>query len=90
MGMQSTFFGPIKYSILPQHLKSGEIVGGNAMVGMGTFIAILLGTIVGGLLCEIDKSYITGLAVLLFAVTGWLFSRWHRPPAGPDQLRGQD
>lgn len=75
MGTQSTFFGPIKYSILPQHLKSGEIVGGNAMVGMGTFIAILLGTIVGGLLCEIDKSYITGLAVLIFAVAGWLFSR---------------
>ena len=75
MGAQSAFFGPLKYSILPQHLKSGEIIGGNAMVEMGTFIAILLGTIVGGLLCEVHKSYITGLAVLLFAIAGWLFSR---------------
>lgn len=75
MGTQSTFFGPIKYSILPQHLKSGEIVGGNAMVGMGTFLAILLGTIVAGFLCEINKSYITGLAVLIFSIVGWGFSR---------------
>lgn len=75
MGAQSTFFGPIKYSILPQHLKTDEIVGGNAMVEMGTFLAILLGTIVGGLLCEMHKTYITGLAVLVFAITGWWFSR---------------
>jgi len=44
MGTQSTFFGPIKYSIIPQHLKHGEIVGGNAMVEMGTFVSILLGS----------------------------------------------
>jgi acyl-[acyl-carrier-protein]-phospholipid O-acyltransferase / long-chain-fatty-acid--[acyl-carrier-protein] ligase len=50
MGMQSTFFGPLKYSILPQHLEDNELIGGNAMVSAGTFIAILLGTIVGGLL----------------------------------------
>lgn len=75
MGAQSAFFGPIKYSIIPQHLKSGEIVGGNAMVGMGTFLAILLGTITGGLLCEMNRAYITGIAVFFFAVTGWLFSR---------------
>ena len=47
MGTQSTFFGPIKYSILPQHLKSDELMGGNAMVEGGTFLAILLGTILG-------------------------------------------
>ncbi len=75
MGTQSTFFGPIKYSILPQHLNSGEIVGGNAMVGMGTFLAILIGTIAGGLLCEIDKSFVTGFSVLIFAIAGWQFSR---------------
>ena len=75
MGMQTAFFGPVKYSILPQHLKSGEIVGGNAMVGMGTFLAILLGTMAGGLLCQINKSYITGLAVFVIAFAGWLFSR---------------
>ncbi len=75
MGMQSAFFGPIKFSILPQHLKPGEIVGGNAMVGMGTFLAILLGTIVGGSLCQLEKPYITGLAVVTFSIIGWVFSR---------------
>jgi 1-acyl-sn-glycerol-3-phosphate acyltransferase len=86
MGMQSTFFGPLKYSILPQHLKPGEIVGGNAMVGMGTFFAILLGTIVGGFLCETHKTFITGLAILLFAVAGWITSRSipHARPSNPE------
>ena len=50
MGLHSTIFGPVKYSILPQHLKDDEIVGGNGMVEMGTFLAILAGTILGGLL----------------------------------------
>ncbi|SIT48683.1 Phospholipid/glycerol acyltransferase [Paraburkholderia ribeironis] len=48
MGVHSTVFGPVKYSYLPQHLSSAELVGGNGMVEMGTFVAILLGTIVGG------------------------------------------
>ena len=47
MGLHSTFFGPVKYAILPQHLKPNELVGGNALVEMGTFLAILLGTIAG-------------------------------------------
>ena len=50
MGSQSSLFGPIKYSIIPQHLKKEELVGGNALVESGTFIAILLGTMLGGLL----------------------------------------
>ncbi|MDR6377648.1 MFS transporter [Paraburkholderia caledonica] len=48
MGVHSTLFGPVKYSYLPQHLSSEELVGGNGMVEMGTFVAILIGTIVGG------------------------------------------
>ncbi|EDZ97523.1 phospholipid/glycerol acyltransferase [Burkholderia sp. H160] len=48
MGVHSTVFGPVKYSYLPQHLSKAELVGGNGMVEMGTFVAILVGTIVGG------------------------------------------
>jgi MFS family permease len=47
MGTQSAFFGPVKYSIMPDQLKPTEIVGGNALVEMGTFISILLGTLCG-------------------------------------------
>ncbi|WP_322106735.1 MFS transporter [Paraburkholderia sp. J41] len=48
MGMHSALFGPVKYAYLPQHLAEGELVGGNGLVETGTFVAILLGTIVGG------------------------------------------
>jgi len=50
LGLQSTVFGPVKYSYLPQHLDAHELTGGNGLVEMGTFVAILLGTIGGGLL----------------------------------------
>src|SRR5512140_2517562 len=49
-GLHSTLFGPVKYAILPQHLHEDELVGGNALVEAGTFVAILLGTVAGGLL----------------------------------------
>ena len=52
MGTQSTFFGPIKYSIIPQHLRAEELVGGNALVETGTFIAILIGTIAANALSD--------------------------------------
>lgn len=75
MGTQSTFFGPIKYSVIPQHLNKAEITGGNAMVEMGTFVAILLGTITGGNLINVQGGEIyVGLAVILFAIFGWLTS----------------
>ena len=48
MGVHSTMFGPVKYAYLPQHLSKDELVGGNGMVEMGTFVAILVGTILGG------------------------------------------
>jgi hypothetical protein len=50
MGMHSTLFGPLKYSILPQHLHEDEMTGGNGMIEAGTFLAILLGTLLGGVL----------------------------------------
>jgi 1-acyl-sn-glycerol-3-phosphate acyltransferase len=50
MGVHSTLFGPVKYAYLPQHLKPEELVGGNGMIEMGTFVGILLGEIMGALL----------------------------------------
>lgn len=50
MGVLATIFGPLKYSLMPQHLRQSELVGGNALVDAGTFLAILIGTIAGGLL----------------------------------------
>ncbi len=72
LGTQAAFFGPVKYSILPQHLKLGELVGGNALVEMGTFIAILLGTITGGILIQMEHGTIfVALGVCLFAAAGY-------------------
>jgi len=77
LGLQSTIFGPIKYGILPQVLREEELVGGNALVEMGTFVAILLGTIAGPQLAGIKVSWpywvcVTGLAV---ALLGYGYSR---------------
>ncbi len=77
MGVHSTFFGPIKYSILPQLLKEGDLVEANALIEAGTFLSILLGTILGGVLIGIDRdgpAYIS-LALLAVAIVGWLSSR---------------
>jgi len=76
LGVQSAFFGPIKYSIMPQHLGSNELLAGNAQVGMGTFTSILLGTLIGGWLVTADQGpiYVGSLAVG-FAIIGWLSSR---------------
>jgi len=77
MGTQSTFFGPAKYSYIPQHLKVTELVEGNALVQMGTFVAILLGTIMGGVLIadEQGRQYVA-MVIVLFAVAGYLASRF--------------
>jgi MFS family permease len=79
MGVHSTFFGPIKYAILPQHLDSDHVLGGTGMVEAGTYVAILLGTIVGGLL-PADWAAIT---VLVVAVVGRIAGGFV-PPAPPD------
>ena len=76
LGAQSTFFGPTKYSLLPQHLSSEELLNGNAYVEGGTFLAILLGTLCGGWLAA-DEATIDWLAVggIVIAIVGWLSSR---------------
>ena len=77
MGVHSTLFGPVKYSILPLALKPEELVGGNGMVEMGTFVAILIGTITGGVLVAIEPNgpLYAGVSAVAVAVAGWLFSR---------------
>lgn len=77
LGLQSTIFGPIKYGILPQILKPRELVGGNALVEMGTFVAILAGTIAGPQLAGIEADWPmwVSAACLVVAVIGYLFSR---------------
>jgi len=77
LGLQSTIFGPIKYGILPQILRQEELVGGNALVEMGTFVAILAGTIAGPQLAGVEASwpYWVGVACLAVAAAGYLYSR---------------
>lgn len=77
MGLQSTLFGPIKYGILPQYLQEKELVGGNALIEMGTFLAILIGTIVGGNLIAIDNfgPAIVCIVIVAIAIAGYLSAR---------------
>ncbi len=79
MGVHSTFFGPIKYAILPQHLDADHVLAGTGMVEAGTYVAILLGTIVGGLL----PSQWAAAAVLLVAIAGRIAGGFI-PSAAPD------
>lgn len=85
MGTQSALFGPVKYSILPQHLQERELIGGNALVEMGTFLAILAGTIGAGVIMA-SSSYanIAAGAVVSVAVLGYLTSC--KIPTGPAAL----
>lgn len=77
MGTQSTFFGPAKYSYIPQHLKDDELIEGNAWVQMGTFVAILVGTIMGGVLIAQEQGRLyVAFAIVIFAIAGYLSSRW--------------
>src|SRR5688572_2640891 len=87
MGVHSTFFGPIKYAILPQHLRADEVLGGTGLVEAGTYIAILGGTILGGLLIFQDETgryhgEWAALAVLVVAVAGRIAGQFV-PPAPP-------
>ena len=83
MGLHSTFFGPVKYAYLPQHLSERELTGGNGLVEMGTFVAILLGNVGGGLLMSIPQTgaHWVAVACLGVAVLGWLTSA--RIPVSP-------
>jgi MFS family permease len=80
-GVQSAFFGPVKYAILPQALKESELVGGNALVEMGTFVAILVGTLMAGVMMKAAApGPVIAIAVAVLAVIG-LVAAWRIPRA---------
>jgi 1-acyl-sn-glycerol-3-phosphate acyltransferase len=72
MGLHSTLFGPVKFAYLPQHLNERELTGGNGMVEMGTFVAILMGQVAGGLIVDIQGigPQAVGIACILLAIAG--------------------
>lgn len=85
MGTQSAFFGPVKYGILPDQLHPHELIGGNALIEAGTFLAILGGTILGGLLILTQNGIvIISLLVITFALTGWICSLFIPPAKAAD------
>jgi MFS family permease len=81
MGIHSSFFGPIKYAILPQHLENDEVLGGTGLVEAGTYAAILGGTMAGGLLAA--EPHVAAIAVLVIAGIGRV-SGQYVPPAPPE------
>lgn len=88
MGVHSTLFGPVKYAYMPQHLKSEELVGGNGLVEMGTFVGILLGQVLGAAMVQVKPFGIELVAgaTLLFAVLGLVAS--YRIPHSPAPAPG--
>jgi MFS family permease len=78
MGVHSTFFGPIKYAILPQHLEHDEVLGGTGLIEAGTYIAILAGTIIAGFI----NAQVAAASVIGIALLGWFAGR-EVPPAPP-------
>jgi acyl-[acyl-carrier-protein]-phospholipid O-acyltransferase / long-chain-fatty-acid--[acyl-carrier-protein] ligase len=87
MGVHSTFFGPIKYGILPAHLRADELLAGNGLIDAGTFLAILIGTIAGGLVMLTAHGAVAISAGLLaVAGVGLLAALFipSAPPAAPD------
>jgi 1-acyl-sn-glycerol-3-phosphate acyltransferase len=90
LGLHSTLFGPVKYAYLPQHLRTDELTGGNGMVEMGTFVSILLGNILGGILIAIPEhgAEYVAWACLAFAAAGRLMAQALPPtPASDPTLR---
>lgn len=82
MGLHSTLFGPVKFAYLPQHLDQTELVGGNGLVEMGTFVAILIGTLLGGELAGVARGDGTvvgplyvGIACVVIAIAGRVVSQ---------------
>ena len=85
MGTHSTFFGPLKYGVLPQHLLPTELTGGNGLIQMGTYVAILVGGMLGGLLAGLEHSgpYAVIASVISIALGGRLAAALI-PPAAPN------
>ena len=80
MGVHSTLFGPVKYAYLPQHLKPEELVGGNGVIEMGTFVGILLGEVMGAILAGHGAAgvHLVAFGTLAVAVLG-LVTSWRIP-----------
>ena len=83
MGLHSTLFGPVKFAYLPHHLSERELTGGNGMVEMGTFVAILLGNVAGGLIIAVPEigAHHVGFACIGLAIAGRVVSEFI--PASP-------
>lgn len=87
MGMHSAFFGPIKYAVLPDLLKKNELLGGNALIEASTFVAILLGTLLGGLLIANQAGIIWVSIIMLSSSVMGLVTSFYMPitpKANPD------
>jgi 1-acyl-sn-glycerol-3-phosphate acyltransferase len=86
MGLHSTLFGPVKYAYLPQVLGERELTGGNGMVEMGTFVAILLGNVVGGLIVAIPEAGRQNVAIscVLLALFGRAIAQFIPSAAATD------
>lgn len=83
MGIHSTFFGPIKYAILPQHLHDDEVLGGTGLVEAGTYIAILAGTILAGII----PVEMAAIGIIVTALIGYVAGR--KVPSAPSLLEKQ-
>jgi len=86
MGLHSTLFGPVKYAYLPQHLNERELTGGNGMVEMGTFVSILLGNVIGGILIalpEVGRTYVA-IGCIVTALAGRLTAQLVPPTPATD------
>jgi MFS family permease len=87
MGVQSAFFGPVKYSYLPQHLTEEELIGGNGILEMGTFVSILLGQVIGAWIAMQSNSAIISICIVLLASLGyWASLSIPHSPAGAPKL----
>ncbi|NWO10608.1 MFS transporter [Chromohalobacter salexigens] len=87
MGTQSALFGPVKYAILPQHLSPTELVKGNAWISLGTFLSILLGTLLAGVLASLGGAWARGsiaATLVMLSLLGLVASLWV-PSAPPSQ-----
>lgn len=87
LGVQATLFGPLKYGLLPELLHEDELIGGNALIESATFLVILIGTILGGLvILKAHGLTIVSIMCIGLAVLGWWTSRAipARPAASPD------
>lgn len=87
MGTQSAFFGPVKYAVLPQHLEEGQLVRANGLIEMGTFVAILAGTMVGALVVAIPAVGLVVLCAMLVLVAFGGMAAAARVPEAPGSDR---